>query len=713
MKIHHQPQGVDIVDAGGRVHIDTAAHTVRLESDQGASFELGALRASLLSSMGFVSEQLSLPLQGYDYTPVADAVSRALRSAAAAKGLHDEALEAAIGEVSATPLIFSAPFLGARYLWADAFRFRSCRVAIASAEDDWIDDDTPAAANAIVDQLGRWRDLYLAAGSSKRAINAALADFGDTLPAAALWGLRRVPLRRARKAQRHLELLGWLGALPHATELDATIALVEGASDQELEALLEHGGVLGARRRTAQQLAQLLAEGDAASSSTLLQLARSALERAGTPERARRDFPPPPIAAPLVDGISLIRNVEELRREGERMHHCVASRATACARGKAFIFHVDCAGSSATVQVDELGGVEEARGPFNRPSAAANWGKKVLGRWGVGLWSWQLPADSLVWPPLLDTPPRSRPLRSVRAIREAYDAIARERDDPLPLRDWFFTATVRAGRGEIGLALDLDRPPRVRAFDPRGRCLGDSDSLLLDVPAYWSPILGAPFAGRYERQRLGLPARRTARELAIDAAWRAPLPPLALPELQSARPIVDAASWYAAAERHLAVLEPLAARARAGEIVLFDARPNHGAVLIEVDLATRDVRVHGQPPHDRAELDRLVAGLRAWTHGLWAARLAPQRPTWTGDLRVPTGAEPLRTVEECVCVYRRLVEQRGDPDGRLAAFFERHVDAAMRGDAWLVVRDRGAGLVSVLDRRRNVIARTDELIAAG
>ena len=52
-------------------------------------------------------------------------------------------------------------------------------------------------------------------------------------------------------------------------------------------------------------------------------------------------------------------------------------------------------------------------------------------------------------------------------------------------------------------------------------------------------------------------------------------------------------------------------------------------------------------------------------------------------------------------------------DGALARFYGRHVEAATLGRAWLVARDRAAGLVSVLDRRGTVVARTEEVLGEG
>ncbi len=58
------------------------------------------------------------------------------------------------------------------------------------------------------------------------------------------------------------------------------------------------------------------------------------------------------------------------------------------------------------------------------------------------------------------------------------------------------------------------------------------------------------------------------------------------------------------------------------------------------------------------------------------------------------------------------MEGIGDRDGALAGFYERHVADAVRGSAWLVIRDRARGLVSVMNAQRRVVSTTDALVGA-
>src|SRR5262249_9237171 len=93
----------------------------------------------------------------------------------------------------------------------------------------------------------------------------------------------------------------------------------------------------------------------------------------------------PPIALPVHPGIRFLATVKEICKEGAAMQHCIATYAGTAARGKCFLFHVEHAGRSASVAVDQEGTVREANGPRNEWNAAVQWGRRVLGRWGKAL----------------------------------------------------------------------------------------------------------------------------------------------------------------------------------------------------------------------------------------------------------------------------------------------------------------------------------------
>jgi hypothetical protein len=89
----------------------------------------------------------------------------------------------------------------------------------------------------------------------------------------------------------------------------------------------------------------------------------------------------PPFALPDVSGIRFLRTVEDVALEGQRMNHCVVTRARAALRGDCDLFHVEHQGEQATVELSKHGNVIEAGGPRNLRNRAVTWGRDVLREW--------------------------------------------------------------------------------------------------------------------------------------------------------------------------------------------------------------------------------------------------------------------------------------------------------------------------------------------
>ena len=107
----------------------------------------------------------------------------------------------------------------------------------------------------------------------------------------------------------------------------------------------------------------------------------------------------PPIALPATPAIRLLSTVGEVIEEGATMQHCIASYARWAADGQGYLFHVEHQGESASVQVDRWGQVVQAYGPRNTLNAAADYGRRLLTRWGSPL------REALPNPPGLDDAP--------------------------------------------------------------------------------------------------------------------------------------------------------------------------------------------------------------------------------------------------------------------------------------------------------------------
>jgi len=84
-------------------------------------------------------------------------------------------------------------------------------------------------------------------------------------------------------------------------------------------------------------------------------------------------------------GVTFLGTVGEILEEGQRMGHCIATRAEDALHGRCYLFHIDHQGERASVQVSAAGNVVEAQGPHNTENAAVWWGVIQLRTWGASL----------------------------------------------------------------------------------------------------------------------------------------------------------------------------------------------------------------------------------------------------------------------------------------------------------------------------------------
>ena len=98
---------------------------------------------------------------------------------------------------------------------------------------------------------------------------------------------------------------------------------------------------------------------------------------------AERQCALPPIELPADSRIRFLACVNDVVEEGERMHHCIGKYVQRAVNGQAYLFHVDRGGSSASVEVDRWGRVQQSVGPQNSINDAADWGKTQLAEWGA------------------------------------------------------------------------------------------------------------------------------------------------------------------------------------------------------------------------------------------------------------------------------------------------------------------------------------------
>ncbi len=94
---------------------------------------------------------------------------------------------------------------------------------------------------------------------------------------------------------------------------------------------------------------------------------------------------PPLIPLPSLPGVRFLGTVGEIAEEGQRMGHCIATRAEDALHGRCYLFHIDHQGERASVEVSPQGKIVDAEGPHNTNNAAVWWGATQLRSWAAGL----------------------------------------------------------------------------------------------------------------------------------------------------------------------------------------------------------------------------------------------------------------------------------------------------------------------------------------
>lgn len=94
----------------------------------------------------------------------------------------------------------------------------------------------------------------------------------------------------------------------------------------------------------------------------------------------------PPIELPKDARIKFLKNVGEVIEEGNEMGHCIGDYAKKAVAGHCYLFHVEYAGETASVEVAAVSGaVLQSYGPGNMINKASRWGRRVLTKWGEGI----------------------------------------------------------------------------------------------------------------------------------------------------------------------------------------------------------------------------------------------------------------------------------------------------------------------------------------
>lgn len=496
--VEEVPQGLFLWTDTASLGVDVSAHDLCLMLEGGGVERYGASRAGLDSAVRKIVGLLRpRPLSDEVVDRLRAAVLAALRRSAGANAEEVQAAEVRVADIAPTPLVLARLVVDDSYLLADAVRFTACATAVARIEDDVaIDADTPEQAEVWAHHLSRWRDLYLAPGSTARSVNRALAEFGDDLHQRVLWGLRKVRLAAPMPSRAHMQLLCALGANPYTRgdTLDPRLAeLALRASTAEIgEALviLDEGDIDAIRTNVEtpeEVLAGLVLTTDLDEVEHVFRrkprfpdVFAVALQNLKTPLRTETMRPPIPL--PRVPGLSFLSSVGALMDEGRAMGHCAALYGPRAVAGGSYLFHYQEGQQTATIEVAADGTVLQSRGPANGKNVAAGNGERILTRWGRALRLLRLgePSASL-WAGGGPTAPADlEPVHTLGELVNAYRSYVTDTDDVFEvIIDWCATAASSALDGRSWIAKGRKGPDdHLVLLDARGATIGTSETAL-------------------------------------------------------------------------------------------------------------------------------------------------------------------------------------------------------------------------------------------
>ena len=307
-------------------------------------------------------------------------------------------------------------------------------------------DDGPHDESTDADRIGRalenlheWRGLFSPTGRPYRSLNRTLMQLPGGIPHGLVCELQSIHLGRPLVDRAELLVATLLSANRRIGRTDRhRRVLADARAPQIREALGRvaahtRNNLRFRRTRDLRFFVRFLLDCPEDHHGTIVGLSDKAIrwhqhQLASGRERlvelygAATTVAAPPVAPPA-GPIRRLATVEEIAIEGQRMGHCIASHIADAIAGRCYLFHVDHQGETASVLVDQQGGVVEAHGPGNQRNRAAAWGRRVLRQWGREL------------PP---SPRRTRERRSVKhpepsfasfcaAVRDLLDETASDK----------------------------------------------------------------------------------------------------------------------------------------------------------------------------------------------------------------------------------------------------------------------------------------------
>lgn len=276
-----------------------------------------------------------------------------------------------------------------KYIVKDITAYRAAAVAAWGCE--WLGEKEDP-----VQKMLNWRKLFSPVGTY-RALDRTLMHLPGGVPAPLLLDLNKIIL--PRPIVNRLELITTVYAGNHYPRRLPVFALAR--ADQIAEAIRRISAHichdLSPRRTTdVCRAIQFLLDYPDDHQGNIVGLANKTIRwhrdcwRAGA-EKATRCLPDdlptalPRIPLPQIEGVRFLETVGDLRNESEQMHHCIRQYAKRASDGLCYLFHVEHAGESASVEVSPGGFVVQSHGPSNRDNHAVKWGRTILNQWAAGM----------------------------------------------------------------------------------------------------------------------------------------------------------------------------------------------------------------------------------------------------------------------------------------------------------------------------------------
>lgn len=293
--------------------------------------------------------------------------------------------------------------------WATIERLASTLGIKLRVSENESEAPTPAA---LVDSLHTWRCLFSPCGEDYHALNKTLTNLPGGVPHRLLCNLQNVHLARPITDRAELALVCAVAGLDVINRQNwhvfvyATRAQIAEALERVARFTHNEWGLR--KTRHFNSLAQFLGDYPEKHTGNLVGLADKSIAwhrhqneadiETQIGELRGQKAALPPVALPVIPGITFLDTPERIAEEGRLMEHCVASYARGAVNGSHYLFHVERAGEAATVQIGYHGEFIQAHGPGNQDNKAAGWGRRELKKWGA-----TFPADIEV-PPFEELP---------------------------------------------------------------------------------------------------------------------------------------------------------------------------------------------------------------------------------------------------------------------------------------------------------------------